>query len=205
MKTHTEECKNCISTEGEDVCFDSMTEMWDYHKSQEPWYVRAWDFVYLPVHRFFRWIIWENVKPSNFKHWYQRARYGYSYRDCWSIDYHLSEIIPKMIRDMKKNLNGCPGDIADNWNGGETDDDMKMAMYEWETVLDKIANAFELENEIINHTLFDCRNKKEEKRMKKLMEDKDTFEGCRIMTTEEKVLRDKGWKLFRKYFYSLWD
>jgi len=41
--------------------------------------------------------------------------------------------------------------------------------------------------------------------MKKLMEDKDSFEGCRIMSKEEKEARNEGWKLFRKYFYSLWD
>ena len=70
--------------------------------------------VYYPIYRFF-YGIWDNIKPSNFKHWYQRARYGYSYRDCWSIDGHLADIIPKMINQLKENLHGVPGDIADKY------------------------------------------------------------------------------------------
>jgi len=118
---------------------------------------------------------------------------------------------------MKKNLNGCPGDIAEEWKdytdddgithkwGGNDDDGMSVAMNDWRGKLSKIQRAFELENEIINHTLFDCQTKKQEKHMKKLMEDKDHFKGCRIMTDDERKLRDEGWEIFRKYFYNLWD
>jgi len=205
MKTHTKECKNCCKTEGEDICFSDFQEMMEYGRANQSWYEKAWDFVYLPIYRVYE-SIRTTIGPRALKHYYQRARYGYSHRDVWDIHYHLADIIPKMIRDMKKNLNGCPSDIADKWGEEDkNDDDMKMAMYEWETVLDRIANAFELEYEILDHTLFDCRNKKEEKKMKKLMEDKDSFEGCRIMSKEEKEARNEGWKLFRKYFYSLWD
>lgn len=189
----------------DDKQFDTLEEMHEYYKSQEPWYEKAWNFVYLPVYRFFYWGIWDKIKPSNFKHWYQRARYGYSYRDCWSIDYHLSDIIPKMIREMRKDLNGCPGEIVEKWNGGKTDNDMTMAMLEWETVLYKIADAFELEHEILDGVLYDCKDEESENKMRELMKKEGCFEGCRIMTQEEKDLRDEGWKYFRKYFYNLWD
>jgi len=189
-----------------DTTYYTVEELIAQKNIHAPWYERAWYFVYYPVYRFFYWVIWDNIKPSNLKHWYQRARYGYSYRDCWSIDWYLADIIPKMINQLKENLHGVPSDIAAKWaKEDKNDDDMKMAMYDWETILNRIANAFELEYEILDHTLFDCRNKTEEKRMKKLMEDKDTFEGCRIMTTKEKKARNEGWTLFRKYFYSLWD
>ena len=129
--------------------------------------------VYYPIYRFF-YGIWDNIKPSNFKHWYQRARYGYSYRDCWSIDWYLADIIPKMINQLKENLHGVPGEFIPE-DGEVTDKEVDK----WESILDKIANTFKLEYEIL--------------------------ESYRIMTKKEKKSHDEGWKLFRKYFGHLWD
>ena len=193
-----------FQVEGCDKQFDTMTEMHEYHKSIQPWYEKAWDFVYYPIYRVYD-TIRNAIGPRAIKHYYQRARYGYSYQDCWGIDYHLADIIPKMIRDMKENLHGCPGDIAEKWNVNENGDDMSMAMNEWEMILDKIANAFELEYEILDHKLFDCVDEEHENQMKGLMAGKGYFEGCRIMTAEERVARDEGWVYFRQYFGNLWD
>ena len=142
-------------------------------------YDKYLDKVYYPIYRFF-WGIWDKIKPSNFKHWYQRARYGYSYRDCWSIDWYLADIIPKMINQLKENLHGVPGDIADKYVAEDKHDiDMTHATAEWESILDKIANTFKLEYEILD--------------------------SCRTMTKKEEKSRDEGWKLFRKHFGNLWD
>ena len=168
-------------------------------------YDKYLDNIYYPIYRFF-YGIWDNIKPSNFKHWYQRARYGYSYRDCWSIDWYLADIIPKMINQLKGNLHGVPGDIADKYVAEDKHDiDMTHATAEWESILDKIANAFKLEYEILDSTLYDCADKKEEDKMKELMKETDYHTNCRIMTKKEKNSRDEGWKLLRKYFGSLWD
>ena len=127
------------------------------------WYL---DNIYYPIYRFIVLTIWDKIRPGTIKHYYQRARYGYSYQDCWSIDYHLADIIPKMLRDMKKTIHGCPGDIAEKWTEKDKEDpDMIHAMNEWEMILDKIANAFELEYEIIDHKLFDYKTKKQENKM----------------------------------------
>ena len=91
---------------------------------------------------------------------------------------------------MKKNIHGHPGDVT---------------MDEWHDILDKIARAFELEYEILDSVLYDCPDKKSEDVMRKIMADSDSFNGCRIMTQEEKDLRDEGWRLFKQYFYNLWD
>tara|TARA_Y100000310_G_scaffold226089_1_gene228180 strand:- start:596 stop:1108 length:513 start_codon:yes stop_codon:yes gene_type:complete len=163
-----------------------------------------YDNIYLPIYRFVRWQIWEYIKPSNFKHWYQRARYGYSYRDCWDINGYLSNNIPKMIRNMKKNLYGVPGEISENWDTS-TEDGMKMATNEWDMILEKIARAFELEYEILDYTLFNYDDKEHEAKMRKLMETEGYFEGCRIMTDKERADIEEGWRLFKKHFHSLWD
>ena len=161
-----------------DTTYYTVEEMIAQKNINTPWYERAWYFVYYPVYRFFYWGIWDHIKPSNFKHWYQRARYGYSYRDCWSIDWYLADIIPKMINQLKGNLHGVPGDIAERH---KTEDDIEMtqATAEWESILDKIANTFKLEYEILD--------------------------SCRTMTKKEEKSRDEGWKLFRKHFGNLWD
>jgi len=190
----------------EDNAYYTVEELIEQKNIHSPWYERAWYFVYYPVYRFFYWGIWDHIKPSNFKHWYQRARYGYSYRDCWSIDYYLADIIPKMINQLKKNLHGVPGDIANKYvTKNEHDIEMTQATAEWESILDKIANAFKLEYEILDSTLYDCADKKEEKFMKERMKEKDYYTNCRIMTKKEKNSRDEGWKLLRKYFGSLWN
>jgi len=177
MKSHnTKTWKDCHS-------------LFDKINSTDTWYQKTWEAIYFPIYRFY-FNIWEKIGPRAIKHYYQRARYGYSYRDCWSIDWHLAGIIPKMIRSMKKNLNGHPHGITEK---------------EWGAILDTIASAFELEYEILDSVLYDCSTKKQEDHMKKLMKDNDSFEGCRIMTKKEKKTRDEGWKLFRKYFHTLWD
>lgn len=190
MKLHDESCTNCISTEGEDVCFDSLGEMMDYGESRKPWYQKAWEAIYYPIYSFFYWGIWDKIRPGTLKHYYQRARYGYSYRDCWSVDWHLANIIPKMIRQLKQNTPVHPVD---------------MTMDEWKDILDKIARAFELEYEILDNTLYDCKTKSNEQKVKQLIEKENHFEGCRIMTAEERKKKDEGWRLFKRYFHSLWD
>ena len=173
-----------------------------------PWYERAWDFVYYPVYRVFD-SIRNVIGPNAIKHYYQRARYGYSYQDCWSIDWHLADIIPKMIRELKENTHGVPGEIVSHWdpdeNGNLTDENWVMAENEWEMILDKIARAFELEYELKDHRLFDCVDEEHENTMKELMADREHFKECRIMTQEERDTIEDGWKYFKDYFGSLWD
>jgi hypothetical protein len=37
------------------------------------------------------------------KHAYQRITQGYSFRDCWSVDYHITRIMPGMLDTLEKN------------------------------------------------------------------------------------------------------
>ena len=135
----------------EDETFDSFEEMQEHHRLNQSWYERAWDSIYHPIYMFFVWTIWDKIKPSNFKHWYQRARYGYSFRDTWDIHYYLGDIIPKMIRDMAQDINGVPGEIADRWNDMATDEDNDNAMNEWKDVLNSILGGLQFKE--INHQL----------------------------------------------------
>lgn len=39
---------------------------------------------------------------------YQRLRYGYCYRDIWSIDQWFLTVVPNMIHDLRVNSHGYP-------------------------------------------------------------------------------------------------
>ena len=176
----------------------TLDNLMEQHKLSLPWYEKAWDFVYLPIYRFFRWGIWEHIYPGKLKHYYQRARYGYSYQDCWSIDYHLSDIIPKMIQEMRNNLHGCPGELHEKY--GE-----KGHLY-WDAILQTIQVAFQIENDILNDIILDITDKEARKNMEDIMKSNPrVWEKSHLITEDEQLNKEEGWKNFQKYFINLWD
>ena len=50
------------------------------------------------------------------KYWYQRARYGYSDRDCWNGDQYLSGIVAGIMKKIIDDGYGVAISYADNWN-----------------------------------------------------------------------------------------
>ena len=54
--------------------------------------------------------------PLKFKWWYQRARYGYSDRDCWNGDWYLSGIIAGIMQKIVNDGYGVAISYADDWN-----------------------------------------------------------------------------------------
>lgn len=67
------------------------------------------------------------------KHWYQRARYGVSFRDAWSLDCYLSDVISRGAGIIRKNDIGHPSDLTSE---------------EWQEVLDEIIDCFSSYDEI---------------------------------------------------------
>jgi len=122
-------------------------------------------------------------KYRNFRYNLQRFRRGYSDRDCWSIDYFLVDIIPKMLRQLKKNCHGCPGDLFDNKKKDNQ-------CHKWDKVLIEMAEGFESGEKILNM---------------EFMEDGDTTEQWKKKQELLYKKFDTGMKLFVKYFFNLWD
>ncbi len=84
----------------------------------------------------------------------QRGVYGWSTRDCWSIDSHLSEIIPEMLRWLKENKHGVPTDFAEAAKKMRTgndasatveydDADLEQGEILYNAMLDEIITGFE--------------------------------------------------------------
>lgn len=91
----------------------------------------------------------------------QRGIYGWSVRDCWSIDSHLSEIIPEMLRWLKENKQGVPTDFAEAAKKLRTGNDASATVeYDaadleqgeilYNAMLDEIIAGFESYRKIVN-------------------------------------------------------
>jgi len=122
------------------------------------------------------------------KHYYGRCKYGYSYRDLWSFDDYLCDIIPPAIRDLKSNVSGCPGDLYDKKRKNNE-------CWKWKEILEEIAQGFEAAKDITHLRYF--------KRIKKGKYYTREIDEKRHKMLSEKY--DKGMKLFHKYFFALWD
>lgn len=112
---------------------------------------------------------------------WQRAKYGYCFRDIWSIDWWFISIIPQMIHELNEKQNAHP---------------CTMPFEEWKATLDEMAFYFTEANEDtctqqneIDYS-FDCQGwLKREKELDQYREE------C----------LQKGFNLFVKYFHDLWD
>jgi len=111
------------------------------------------NFFYYPVRNFrnyfrnflnfFRWKVWEPISPSMLKHYYQRARYGHSYRDTWSIDYWLLDNLIPMIKRIRDRDIGIPVTFIKEedgveTNGNPTDHAIDLAGQRWRNTLGEI-------------------------------------------------------------------
>ena len=101
------------------------------------------EFFYYPVRNFFRWKVWEPISPSMLKHYYQRARYGHSYKDTWDVDYWLIENLIPMINSIRDRNEGIPttfikeeDGIGDD--GNPTDHAIDLAGIRWRNTLGEI-------------------------------------------------------------------
>jgi hypothetical protein len=81
------------------------------------------------------------------KYAWQRVVNGYDERVSWSIDWYLSEMIPKWINDLKSKEQGCPSGMFDGLpydeNGRYFEEDEKFAHNKWNDILDQIIIGFE--------------------------------------------------------------
>jgi hypothetical protein len=180
--------------------------------------------------------IFDKIKefPQDIKHFSQRAKKGYSYRDVWSIDYWFMEIMPKMLTDLKNNKRGCPAQFTHNEDGTERDFD--KGMNEWQSVLERMIFCFREMNDdtcsMKNEFEEEYRRQRDKPNEGKPFRDwfkphgKDetgekTYELIfgevepeleenfykRMLEIEayKNKMKDEGFELFSQYFWNLWD
>ena len=133
----------------------------------------------------FRW-------PSVFKEikWFiQRGRRGYSDVDTLNINSYLCNIIPLMVRSIKENHLGCPGDVFD---AKRVNDEC----WKWNIILEEIAQGFEAGKDIGDSNYFKVKKYKD-------IGYEHIIDKKRQAQLTKKY--DRGMELFVKHFWGLWD
>ena len=110
---------------------------------------------------------------------YQRLTRGWDDRAVWDMDYYLAGLIPQLVKELKEKGHGFPSDMVPEESIGEISEEVETAVREkWNAILDSIAEGFEEYNQVRN---------------------------CMMHPDYKMVKFEKGFKLFKKYFGSLWD
>lgn len=117
----------------------------------------------------------------NIKHAYQRITRGYSDRDLWSFDSYLCEMIPKGLRQLKKNSNSYPANLK--------------SFDEWQGILDTMIEGFESSERLKHNGYLYLKNNG----------DTTTLEQNDELLHELNCKSEKGLQLFVKYFGNLWS
>ena len=126
----------------------------------------------------------------------QRGKQGYCYRDVWSIDYYLMEILPPMLEKLKKDTHGFPADLTEvEWN--ETLDNMILGFAAGKRLVDS-------ENWVMNK---DTEMKVDSSGKVNFTNPwtEDQVKSFKEKDAKDKKTFDEGMKLFHKFFFALWD
>ena len=122
----------------------------------------------------------------------QRIKRGWSDRDTWELDYYLAKIIENSVYHLKKNVHGRPCDLTEG---------------QWIDILNQIAETFWMARKIADgdlHLVEDSKKRQEfQITLDKINKNSRLNERC--LTDKEIQRYKKGWKLFQKYFFNLWD
>lgn len=117
------------------------------------------------------------------KYAWQRVFRGWDDRVVWSIDYHLSEMLPQWLEKLRDNKQGTPMEMFDGLpyedeeNYTYSEESWSVARQRWDTILDEMILGFQIYAKDNWFT-----------------EDSD-----------DKKKFDRAMELFVKYFQSLWD
>lgn len=170
--------------------FNNLDDMLEYHNSKRPWIIAKWeDWIWYPIYRFVRWTIWDRIRPGAIKHYYQRARYGYSYMDTWNVGSHIVEILIPMLEKLKKDRYGTPigfykeEDGVDD-DGNPTEEAQKLADARYDNVLGEMIFGLKCGRKLINMDYDFC----------------DSNEHNKLTSSAK-----RSFELFGEYWQSLWN
>jgi len=129
----------------------------------------------------------------------QRGRRGWANSDTWGFAYYLSKVILGGVEHLEKIQHGLP-----TWTPGKTE---LEAQDEWDCILNAIINTFRLAKEIgegdVCYLPIKDFTEKEYKRLVKALE--NSKHRMKVLNRKETEEFEKGFELFKEYFFDLWD
>lgn len=130
-----------------------------------------------------------------FVYFIQRGFRGYADIDLWNWSYYNSKLQLKALKHLQKIAHGYPSNMTKgkHWRYQEA---------EWNIILDKIINAFELLEKEMNGDYFNFGKKCSEQKRKEL---EKKYPDWKIMTEKELQAIEEGLQLYIKYYRNLWD
>ena len=142
-------------------------------------------YIILPIYRFWYWKIQYNVGPKGLKHLYQRMKYGFSDRDCWSGAF-LPNFLASYINKIK---------VFSAQDNHPVEEIRKLNIMQ---------TAFLIEKDIACLQALEYISKEQKEDLEKyLKKNPKHTENMHILTQDEMDLKEKGWDYFKKYFNTL--
>jgi len=120
-----------------------------------------------------------------------RGKKGWAKSDTWELDTYLAKVISDSILCLSQNPNGHPSEFNN--------------IEEWQKILKTISDTFNTAIKIRYELMY---IPSEEFTTKTYNKVKKQFKSCQhihVMTKQEVLKYEEGWKLFQKYFNHLWD
>ena len=157
------------------------------------------------------------------KYFIQRGKKGYSKRDVWEFSYYLSDVIVKGLTDLKKMAHAVPGGMIGVQSICMDNKEEQKALELWKKEIDRIIWTFEAVKKIQDRNWIPVLDEKDrielkkyERRLNTKIKPEDDLFGdlglenveprkYHLMTKTEMQKYRKGWQLFQKYYFDLWD
>lgn len=127
---------------------------------------------------------------------WQRVFRGYDDQITWGIDHWLVDYLPEIIRKMKNNLHGHPGNPFGKQTG------LPKNEKEWKDILEKIAIGFESGGKICDR---DYMVRSKEKYIDGAFKGENKYKVGKKRYNQLVKEFDEGMKLFHRHFFDLWD
>jgi hypothetical protein len=192
-----------------------IDDLFDKEEGTDPLRTR----VYWGIRRFWNhhWLCNPRDIYYGAKYAYQRLTRGWDDRAVWSIDWWLDDKMPAMLRKLKEDKHGIPGDMFEGlptkpdepWN--HTDEAYALAEARWDAILDKMIAAFEAsrrmqnltyEDELGDYPLYRPAGVAKED-WKKVQHDR--FLASELLRERDMKIHKEGMALFVEHYSSLWD
>ena len=188
-----------LSNEGQES--GKLFSLDEYMVNMKPrtWYGEIWWWIRYGI---WNWIGYNGEVWRYIKRFWQRGIRGYGDSDVWSLHYYLADVIFGTTKSLRDKLHGHPCDLdPKKWR-----EVLEYIMWTFDTSL-KISEGEWWYLEPERRT--ECEMNKLKNMVKDLEKKHKTSKldntNYHVMDYAECERYEKGWDLFRKYFFSLWD